>query len=179
MLCEFAEQRGYRMLHRRKLLVALTATVLAGVPCYFVWLLYYTHLILKPEAYAVWQTADLIIAYMEQHTGAWPRGWEDLRPSRVPRKDGPHIAKRDGTFEVGLMPSVDINRLQQLVEVDWSANVEELKRADWRGGSPPFRVIWLRSGRRTAFQGCEPNQLIKGYLDGRYQLQLQGPSEPQ
>src|SRR5881398_3502811 len=31
------------------------------------------------QAYAVWWTADSIIAYMERHDGAWPRSWEDLR----------------------------------------------------------------------------------------------------
>ena len=31
------------------------------------------------QAYAVWWTADLVIAYMERHDGAWHRNWEDLR----------------------------------------------------------------------------------------------------
>jgi hypothetical protein len=140
-----------------------------GVVAFFVGVFVYAHAVLQPEAYAVWQTADLVIAYMDRHDGAWPRGWDDLRP--LAAGSGPYAAERGEALEVGLRPPTDLDRLQQLVEVDWSADLADLARAPSREPQPPFRVIWLRSGRRTAFEGCEPNRLIKAYLDGRYRVQ--------
>jgi hypothetical protein len=142
--------------------------LVASVVGFFAWLFYHTHAVLKPEAYAVWQTADLVIDHMERHNGAWPRGWDDLRPPTTPPAGGVSVAERGGAVEASFRPVADIERLRELVEVDWSADPRELARAADGGDSPPFRVIWLKSGRRTAFEGCEPNQLIHDYLKGRY-----------
>jgi hypothetical protein len=151
-------------------LIVVVLAVLGGAG-FFVWMFYYAHAVLGSEAYAVWQTADLIIAYMQQHGDAWPRSWDDLRPLAPGGRGDVYSAERDGVAEVGFRPPLDIDRLQEMVEVDWSADVVELARAPSREPEPPFRVVRLRSGRRTAFVGCEPNRLIKAYLDGRYQPQ--------
>jgi hypothetical protein len=139
-----------------------------GVAGFFAWVFYYTYAVLQPEAYAVWQTADLVIDHMEKHGGAWPRGWDDLRPSAAPAEGDVYVAGRGSATEIGFRPPLDIEALQRLVEIDWSADPRELARAAEGGDSPPFRVIWLKSGRRTAFVGCEPNELIHHYLKGRY-----------
>jgi hypothetical protein len=154
---------------RRLLLVSLVLAPV-GVVAFFVWAFIYARAVLQPEAYAVWQTADLVIAYMDRHGGAWPRGWEDLRPLAADNSSEPYAAARGGAVEVGFRPPLDIDRLQQLVDIDWSADVAELAQAPSREPEPPFRVVRLRSGRRTAFEGCEPNRLIKAYLDGRYRV---------
>jgi hypothetical protein len=155
---------------RRCLFFSLVLVPVGGV-AYFVWAYLYVLTVLQPEAYAVWQTADLVVAYLDQHDGAWPQGWSDLRPLTSGSGNSPYAADRGGAAEVGFRPPLDIDRLQQLVDVDWSADVAALARAPSREPEPPFRVIWLRSGRRTAFEGCEPNRLLKAYLDGRYRVQ--------
>jgi WD40 repeat protein len=155
-------------------LLIVGTLVVVGVIVFSLWMVYYTHAVIRPEAYAVWQTADLVTLYMERHNGEWPRSWEDLRPLADARGKGPHVANREGVEEISFMPRIDIDRLQQLVEVDWSVDARELARMSWRDQEPALRVIWLRSGRRTAFEGCEPNQLIKNYLDGKYRLQDKG-----
>jgi hypothetical protein len=159
-----------RMKLRRCLLFSLVLVPVGGVTV-LVWVYLYVQAVLQPEAYAVWQTADLVMAYLDQHDGAWPRGWNDLRPITASNGEGPYAAQRGGVIEVGFRPPLDIDRLQQLVEVDWSADVAALALAPSREPEPPFRVIWLRSGRHTAFEGCEPNRLLKAYLDGRYRVQ--------
>jgi hypothetical protein len=144
---------------------ALLAVSAAGLA---VWLFFQAVAGRQEEAYAVWQTADLVIDHMKRHKSAWPRGWDDLLPPAA--GTGASVAERGGVVEVGFRPPADIGRLQELVEVDWSADPRELARAAEGAGSPPFRVIWLKSGRRTAFEGCEPNQLILDYLKGRYRV---------
>ncbi|MEX1098314.1 MAG: hypothetical protein WED34_19875 [Planctomycetales bacterium] len=102
------------------------------------------------RAYAVWHTAEAIIAYMEQHDDMWPTNWEDLRPYA---RTGPN------TFE----------ELQERVGIDWNANPEELAKATPLAGKPPFRVIWLKDGTGIHYEGMEPNQMILEYLQQRKQ----------
>jgi hypothetical protein len=129
-----------------KLLLVFLGVPAVGSLLWVVWLILHVYGVLRPEALAVWQTADLVIAYMEKHDGAWPRSWEDLRG----------------------VANGAIDDLPELVEVDWSADVRQLVEAPRRIGEPPFRVIRLRSGRGHSIEGREPNQMIKDYLDRRY-----------
>ena len=32
------------------------------------------------DAYALWGAGDMVVDYMEEHNGQWPKGWDDLRP---------------------------------------------------------------------------------------------------
>ena len=32
------------------------------------------------DAYALWGAGDMVVEYMEDHDGRWPKGWDDLRP---------------------------------------------------------------------------------------------------
>src|SRR5262249_6039768 len=122
--------------------VALLALVGGGV---FVWMFYFAHSVLQPEAYAVWQTADLVIDHMERHGGAWPRGGGALRPQTEPAAGDAYVAERGAATEVGFRPPLNIERLRKLVEVDWSADPRELALAVDGDDPPAFRVIWLKS----------------------------------
>jgi hypothetical protein len=32
------------------------------------------------DAYALWGAGDMVVKYMEDHGGRWPKGWGDLKP---------------------------------------------------------------------------------------------------
>jgi hypothetical protein len=32
------------------------------------------------DAYALWGAGEMVVRYMEEHDGRWPRGWGDLKP---------------------------------------------------------------------------------------------------
>jgi hypothetical protein len=120
------------------------------------------------QAYAVWWTADLVIAYMESHDGAWPRNWEDLRALAEPTPEVNQTAEADGRVIVEFRPNAGIEELQNLVEIDWGADPDELLKAPRNEAGPPFRVIYLRNGRSTHYEGREPNQMILDYLESRH-----------
>jgi hypothetical protein len=120
------------------------------------------------QAYAVWGTADLIIEYMERHEGAWPRSWEDLRPLVEDVPDVKESRERDGSIVVEFRPQGAIEELQRRVEVDWNANPDELLKMPPQERGPPFRVISLRNGKSTHYEGREPNQMIRDYLESRH-----------
>jgi hypothetical protein len=119
------------------------------------------------QAYAVWWTADLVIAYMERHNGAWPRSWEDLRPLTELPSEVTESTERDGSRIVEFRPQASIEELQSLVEIDWNVNPEELLNSPRPEAGSPFRVIYLRNGKSRHYEGREPNQMILDYLESR------------
>jgi hypothetical protein len=121
------------------------------------------------EAYAVWWSADLVIDYMECHDGAWPKSWDDLRDHAERAREVTQSTEADGSVIVEFRPKANIEELEQLVEIDWDANPDELLKTSRRGLEPPFRVIYLRNGRSTHYEGREPNQMILEYLESRRQ----------
>lgn len=130
------------------------------------------------QAYAVWWTADLVVAYMESHEGAWPRGWEDLRPLTEVATEVSETKEPDGNVIVEFRPKAGIQELQRYVEVDWSADPGELLRVPRREAGPPFRVIYLRNGRTTHYEGREPNQMILEYLEVKHRGNARRAAEP-
>ena len=159
----------YMRVTRRRVLIISVITAPFLVAAIGIWVFFQCQRIVE-EAYAVWQTADLIVVHLEKNCGTWPSGWDDLR-SLVADNEGPYSSERDGAEEVGFRPPSNIDRLAELVDVDWGADVAELSRAPFPKSGHPFRVIWLRSGRGTHYEGCEPNCLIKAYLDKRYRVE--------
>lgn len=108
----------------------------------------------KHDAYAVEWVSGMVIEYMETHDGAWPRGWEDLR---TPFE----------TLAKGSSGPWTLENLRARVDVDWEADPAQLTTASDTGAEPPFKVIWLRSGRQTHFRDREPNRMILDYLRNR------------
>ncbi len=106
------------------------------------------------DAYAVEWVAGMVIEYMETHDGAWPRNWEDLR---TPYETCAQRAGGPWSFE----------KLRDRVDVDWGADPAQLATAPDIGAEPPFKVIWLRSGRQTHWESQEPNRMILDYLRSR------------
>jgi hypothetical protein len=120
------------------------------------------------QAYAVWWTADLVIAYMERHDGAWPRSWEDLRTVAQPTAKVTNSTARHGSVIVEFRPQATIEELQSRVEIDWSVNPKLLLESSRKDSGPLVRVIYLRNGRSTHYEGREPNQMILDYLESKH-----------
>jgi hypothetical protein len=122
---------------------------------------------LPREAYGVWWTADLVIAYMERHDGAWPRSWEDLRELADGASEVTESSQGDGSKIIEFRPKANIDELQRIVSIDWDVDPDELFRQARRNEYLPFRVIYLRNGKSTHYDGCEPNQMILRYLESK------------
>lgn len=106
------------------------------------------------EPYVVWQTAEMIVEYMEKHQNRWPTSWKDLESC-----SGPYPSNTGFSIE----------ELQQRVVVDFNADPVRLSKAELTESTgddyqPPFRVIWLRNGRTYYVTGSEPNRIILQYL---------------
>ena len=103
------------------------------------------------ECYAVWWVADMVIAHMETNNDEWPTSWDDLADEHLAI-----IASRGG-------PNT-LDELKSLVQVDWSANSDELRKMQ-SNGEPTFAVISLKNGSTAHVSGNEPNQMILDYLN--------------
>lgn len=103
------------------------------------------------DAYASEWVAGDIIEYMKSHAGGWPRSWSDLRPIH------------DRYVSAGKCPW-SFEMLQERVVVDWQADPKRLAAMPEISNAPPFRVVALRSGRQTYWQGMEPNRMIHEWL---------------
>ncbi|MBN9690044.1 MAG: hypothetical protein J0M24_07375 [Verrucomicrobia bacterium] len=124
------------------------------------------------NAYAVWWTADLVIEHLEKHEGSWPRNWEELRATHDLAYTGLASTNRsDGAWVAEFRPRDTIDELKERVEIDWSANPQELVTAKEPEKGPPFRVIWLKNGKSTHYRGKEPNEMILEYLRWKKQKQ--------
>jgi len=124
--------------------VSLTAAILALVGYRYItdWM---------GDAYDSMQVGYLIVDYMDDNNGSWPRSWEELRPYHE-RRYSP-----DGR-------EMHFTQLQERVEVDWSADPNALLRCS-QDRDPPFEVVRCKSGRRCGptYQH-EPNRVILEYL---------------
>jgi hypothetical protein len=109
----------------------------------------YHHLSVEiPDAYAVQAAAVLVIEYMDTHDGTWPSGWEDLREASRAR-------------------GKTMDKLPELVEIDWHAHPADLVKVGVSDRRPPFKVIWLRDGSNVHWSSSEPNQMILEHLQYR------------
>ena len=70
-------------------------------------------------------------------------------------------------------PRASIEELQQRVQIDWTADPDQLVKADFKQSGPPFRVIWLRNGKSTHYSGKEPNAMILDFLKWKATLKAQ------
>ena len=155
------------MTRRTRIIVGSTSAVLLGIVGFLAYAVHQATNVIIPNAYAVWWTADLVIEHMEKNDGAWPRSWDDLRATSEQAYKGTVSTNLDGTVIAEFRPRETVDELQQRVEIDWTAYPRELVRVDFKEEGPPFRVIWLRNGKSTHYQGKEPNEMVLEYLKWR------------
>jgi hypothetical protein len=152
------------MTRRTKGILGSIAGLLLAGGGFFTYAVYQTTHVIVPNAYAVWWTADLVIEHMEKHHGAWPRSWDELRATSEQAYKGTVSTNLDGTMIAEFRPRASIEELQQRVEIDWTADPNQLVKADFKTSGAPFRVIWLRNGKSTHYSGKEPNEMILEFL---------------
>lgn len=103
------------------------------------------------DAYAQWGAGDMVVHFMEDHDGRWPRGWEELRPY----------------FDAGGggVGGWSFEKYQRRVRIDWRAGVEGLAAQSRSSPRATFREIWAASGLSSAMQ--DPNEIVHSYLQSR------------
>lgn len=116
------------------------------------------------DAYAVWRAADLVIQHLETHHGAWPRSWEELHATERSAHQGVASTKLDGSWTAEFRPRASIEELRTRVMIDFHVDPTQPLAHPPLSNGPPFRVIYLRDGRRQHFVGKEPNAMIREYL---------------
>lgn len=149
---------GNVMRTRTKTIFGVAALVFIAVFCFGVWVVRQA-LESPQEAYAVQHTAELLIEYMKRHTNQWPSGWGELRTATIGNQEYfKRCEKKTGGY------SAFLDDLERRVAVDFTATPTRLVTATQSTFVPPFRVIWLHSGRNTHWAGLEPNELVADYL---------------
>lgn len=111
-----------------------------------------------PEAYAAWDSATLVIEYMDTHDGTWPQSWEGLfSAARTLPNSGRILCGHD---------SNTLSRITRLVRIDWSADPRIMARARYESEKIPFHVITRADGSDfpVLWSGKEPNTLVWEYL---------------
>ena len=103
------------------------------------------------DGYALWGAADMVIDYMDEHEGRWPRNWEDLEP---------YFRRSNG--RVG---GWSFEKFQSRVVIDFAADVSELRKASLNS-SAAFRVIRAINWG-AAHVGQDPNERLREYFRGR------------
>jgi hypothetical protein len=107
------------------------------------------------DAYKQWAAGDLVVAYMEANSGAWPQSWDDLRAT---------CASLGGRLPGGQT----IESLEEDVNIDFRFDPTLASAAITEGASKPsFRVIWLKNGSDAHYAGQEPNQRVFDFLKSR------------
>lgn len=111
-----------------------------------------------PEAYAAWDSATLIIEFMDTHDGAWPSSWEDVFSAAQTLPDNGRTLRGNDAST--------LSRIARLVRIDWSADPRTMAEAQPQPGDIPFRVITRADGSDfpTLWSGKEPNTLVWEYL---------------
>lgn len=114
-------------------------------------------------AHALWWTGDIVIRYLRASGGSWPQSWEDL--SRVVRSDD--VRRVSAIMPMGRRRRLPVERLREIVWIDWEADVGELARTPPSADRPPFLVVRPLKGDHFYFVGSEPNEIIRAYLADR------------
>jgi hypothetical protein len=135
---------------RRKVTIAIALTILGG-GAYLGYRVLYTwwHI---PEAYAAWDTGQLLVKYMQVNQNRWPASWDDL-VTVMNTEAGPRLTLYGAT-------AGDTNyvlSLRKTVAVDWKFDPSESSPASpvTRRAGGKFPIVW---------QGAEPNEMVRAYL---------------
>ncbi len=100
------------------------------------------------DGYAQHEVAVLVVSYMEQNGGEWPRNWGAL--------EAQHQSLCGGSG------SSSVEYLRRRVFVDFEANVEDVRRQTTEENAPAFDVIHAKTSSFTPFGPA--NSLVYEYL---------------
>ena len=139
-----------------KRLLLVFAVLLIAAAGYGGYVVHHYNTVTVPNAYAVDWVPLMVIEYMKTHDDQWPRSWDDLRD---PYENLAAPQNYPWSFE----------ELQDRVVMNWDADPKVLKKVTPTNDEPPFRVIWLRDGSSTCWEGAEPNARVLEYLKTGYE----------
>jgi hypothetical protein len=105
------------------------------------------------DANALWGAGDMVVHYMEDHNGRWPRGWADLKPYFD-----------SGGGRVG---GWSFATYQQRVIIQWDVDPARLENEATANARPTFRVIYASGPFAGSIGGYEPNEILYRYLRHR------------
>lgn len=104
------------------------------------------------DGYSQQVVAVLLIKFMEENEGKWPKNWNSLEP--IYRRDLKSL--NPGVFE----------ELKQRIFVDFSADIERMRRDSLTSEKPAFRVVSAKF--TSGFHPIEePNTSIHCYLKNK------------
>jgi hypothetical protein len=103
------------------------------------------------DAYAQWGAGDMVIGYMNDHDGEWPRSWDSLSP---------YFADSNG--RVG---GWSYQKYQQRIWIDFNADPLELEQQALKSDQATFNVI--DATYSNAVWGDGPDQQIHHYFRNR------------
>jgi hypothetical protein len=101
------------------------------------------------DAYAEWGAAEMVIDYMEEHDGKWPRDWEALRPYF-----------QSGGGRVG---GWSFEKYKDRIRIDFNADVRSLRQQSLASDSITFNVISASHNTGVHF-GEGPNCILYAYF---------------
>jgi hypothetical protein len=139
---------------KRTLVIAVVLVVLAGG-----WKAVSTYLKIRDlfrvikDGYRETEVVGILVAYMEQNGGAWPANWESLE-----------IEFRK---QSGYSPSAnqELTLIKERIEIDFSANADDLRARSKSQDGPDFRVVYPRFTSEAETRG-NPNELLYRYFRG-------------
>jgi hypothetical protein len=127
-------------------LTALVAIVCVGI-------FYVSEALEAPwDSYATWDGANLVITHLHSHNNEWPSGWGDLEAAM---RSGAVLMRGGNSFD----------RFQDRLEIDFNVNPKEFAAASPTAPQGLPKVIRLRNGKDTHWEGAEPNEMIHQYLN--------------
>jgi hypothetical protein len=134
---------------RWKVALGSVAALLVAGGALAVWMVY-ASLGAVRDSYAQWDLALATIQHMKTHSDSWPQSWSELHEAynATPELRGPQ-----GWQDV-----------TNIVDFDFKASPPRLLAQAARVGESPFKVIWLRNGKKHHWAAAEPNALIFDYL---------------
>jgi hypothetical protein len=102
--------------------------------------------------YALYSVGEMVVMHLERTGNRWPTSWNDLQ-------DDYDMCVDPGKWS--------FQELQDLVEVDWSVDIECLRAMPSdENGNAPFRVVRFRDDGKNYYLAREPNRMIHRHLRG-------------
>jgi len=131
----------------KPIIILVIIALFLGCAARFAFECWYTGTVLKPDAYASTWTAQMVNAFLVDHPNQWPRAWADLKPYSLERR--------------GIHP-YPFEDLPAHIDLDFTADVTQLRKQVTPDGHATFEVIRLRNGTHSWF--VDPNYVISRYL---------------
>lgn len=103
------------------------------------------------DNYAQWDTAGMIVRYLDTHDGEWPRNWDALKPWYE---------------ENARRVSWPFERYKSRIFIDFNAEANELRAAALSNDRATFDVVHAKY-KLTRFVEIAPNEIIYRYFRNR------------